>query len=151
MFRVAFLAVLAAATNPQDDKAPDLVHKELGKLQGSWTTATVTYNGKEYFGEGKPGLRFIFKGDTADVEGNDRVKKEYAKLRFKLNPDSKPALVDLTVTLGVQAEAIMEGIYELKDDELKICVKVFGIDRPTAFAAPAGSSTALVVLKRDKK
>jgi uncharacterized protein (TIGR03067 family) len=144
-----FAAALTAAVAPAADK-PDAAKQELDKLQGTWTTAALTYNGKDYFADGKPGFRFVFKGDVATVEGNDEVKKEYAKLRFKLDPEAKPRRLDLTVTAGVQKDAAIEGIYELKDDELKICVKVFGNDRPTEFEAPAGASIALLVLKREK-
>ena len=42
--------------------------------------------------------------------------------------------------------AVAEG----QDDELRLCAKVFGKDRPSEFAAPGGSSIALVVLKRVK-
>ena len=45
----------------------------------------------------------------------------------------------------------MEGIYQLKDDELKICLKVLGGDRPSEFNAPEGSSIVLMVLKRNKE
>lgn len=144
------LAGAAAGLAAADDKPADAAKKELEKLQGTWTTSALTYNGKDYFADGKTGFRFVFKGDVATVEGNDQVKKEYAKLRFKLTPETKPRQLDLTVTDGVQKDAAIEGIYELKDDELKICVKVFGNDRPTEFESPAGSSIALLVLKREK-
>jgi uncharacterized protein (TIGR03067 family) len=150
MCQVLFLAAALTVGAPTADKPSDAAKKELDKLQGAWTTTKVIYNGKEYFADGKPGLRFVFKGDAAAVEGNDEVKKEYARLRFKLDPEAKPRRVDLTITEGIQKDAALEGIYELKDDELTICVKVFGNDRPTEFEAPAGSSIALVVLKREK-
>jgi uncharacterized protein (TIGR03067 family) len=150
MCRVLLFAVALTASASGPDKQDDAVKKELKKLQGAWVSSSVTYNGKEYFADGKPGLRFVFKGDVATIEGNDAVKKEYAKLRVKLDPSTTPRLLDMTITEGVQKDAAMEGIYELKDDELKFCVKVFGNDRPTKFEAPAGSSIALVVLKREK-
>jgi uncharacterized protein (TIGR03067 family) len=60
-------------------------------------------------------------------------------------------LCDLTVSIGTQKDAKMEGIYEVKGDEFKLCVKVFGNDRPTTFDSPEGSSVALVVFKKEKK
>jgi uncharacterized protein (TIGR03067 family) len=93
---------------------------------------------------------FTFKGDEAVVEGNDAVKKEYAKIRVKLDLSTMPKSMDITVVGGVQKDAVIEGIYELKEDELKICAKVFGNDRPTGFSSPEGSSIFLLVLKRQK-
>jgi uncharacterized protein (TIGR03067 family) len=121
--------------------------KDLDKLQGTWVASQVTYNGKDH---NKLKLRFTIKKDQIVVEGTDDVKKEYAKIGFKLDASTKPHCIDITVMAGGQEGAKMEGIYELKDDELKICVKVFGMDRPNEFAAPEGASTALVVLKREK-
>ena len=40
-------------------------------------------------------------------------------------------------------------IFEVKDDELKICIG--STERPTAFATKTGSGDLLVVLKRDKR
>ena len=37
---------------------------------------------------------------------------------------------------------------QLKDDELRICAKVFGTDRPSEFKSPDGSSIVLLKLKK---
>ena len=95
-------------------------------------------------------LKFVFKGDQASVEGNAAVKKEYAKISFKLDPSTTPGCVDMTIGAGVQKDAVIEGIYQLKDDELRICARVFGKDRPIEFSSPEGSSIVLLVLKREK-
>jgi uncharacterized protein (TIGR03067 family) len=140
-------AVLFVATGaPQDDAGK----KELEKLKGVWTTETIEYNGKQHEKLAKQ-LRFVFQGNAATVEGNDQVKKEYAKFTFKLDPAATPRLFDLTIAAGVQKDAVMEGIYELKGDQLRICLKVLGQDRPTEFASPEGASIALLVLKREKQ
>ena len=38
--------------------------------------------------------------------------------------------------------------HHLKENELRICLKVFGKDRPAVFTSADGSSQALLVLKR---
>jgi uncharacterized protein (TIGR03067 family) len=130
------------------DAPKDASKEELAKLEGTWNTASLQYNGKDITEKYK--LKFVFKGDQASIEGSDAVKKEYPKIKFKLDPKATPASVDMTVAGGVQAEAVIEGIYELKDDQLKICAKVFGKDRPAEFSSPEGSSIVLIVLKREK-
>jgi hypothetical protein len=50
----------------------------------------------------------------------------------------------------VQKDAVLEGVYEVKGDDLKLCVMVFGKDRPTEFKSGEGSSVAMLTLKRQK-
>ena len=123
---------------------------EVKKLKGTWKTANLIWNGKDYLASGKKGFNFVFKGDVATIEGNDAVQKEYAKIRVKLDLSTMPKMMDITVLGGIQKDAVIESIYELKGDELKICAKVFGKERPSEFASPAGSSIALLVLKREE-
>jgi len=123
--------------------------KELAKFDGAWNVSEVTYNGKDH---SKLKFNFVFKGDEVVVEGDDKVKVEYARLKIKIDPATTPKTFDLTVGAGVQKGADMEGIYEFKGDELRICVRVFGgKDRPTEFKSPDGGSIVLMVLKRPAK
>ncbi|MBI3407783.1 MAG: TIGR03067 domain-containing protein [Planctomycetes bacterium] len=126
----------------------DVVKKDLKALQGAWAVEALEFNGKDLAGKHK--LTFIFKDDVATIEGDDAVQKEYAKIGFKLDPSTNPKCLDITVAGGVQKDAKIEGIYELKGDELRLCVLVFGNERPTEFKSPGGSSIALLTLKRKK-
>src|SRR5262245_16284978 len=146
---VAMTVVAMTAADEVSDKAA--IERELKKLEGIWNTTALTYNGKDFLANGKSGFNFVFKGNEAAIEGNDAVKKEYAKIRVKLDVTAKPKIMDITVAAGIQKDAVIEGIYELKDDELKICAKVFGNERPTEFSSPDGASIVLLVLKREKK
>jgi uncharacterized protein (TIGR03067 family) len=148
MYWLLTLAVLVAVAGADDPK--DAAKKELEQLQGTWTTTALTYNGKDFLADGKAPFRFAIKGEEAVIEGNDRVQKEYAKIRLQIDPAANPRVVDITVTGGVQKDAVVQGIYERKGDELRICARVFGNDRPTEFASPEGSSIVLLVLKREK-
>jgi len=143
LLSLVFTGLFLAAEPPKD-----AAKAELAKLQGSWTTASLQYNGKDITAKYK--LKFVFKEDQATIEGSDAVKKEYAKITFKLDPSTNPACVDMIIAGGTQKDAVIEGIYELKDDRLKICAKVFGKDRPGEFASAEGSSTVLLVLMREK-
>jgi uncharacterized protein (TIGR03067 family) len=127
---------------------PDPAKKDLDALQGEWNIAALEYNGQDLTGKYK--IVFVFKGDVATVEGDGAVRKEYAKITFKLDPSTNPKCVDLTIGDGVQKGAAMEGIYELKGDELRLCVKVLGKERPGEFKSPDGASVALLTLKRQK-
>lgn len=141
-------AVILGTSTAGDAKDKDPAKRDLDKLQGTWTATAVTYNGKDFLAESKAGLRFVFKGAEATVEASEAVKKEYAKIKVKLDPSTMPPIMDITVSAGTQLDAVIEGIYELKTDQLRICARVLGKERPTEFASPAGSSIVLLVLKR---
>jgi uncharacterized protein (TIGR03067 family) len=127
---------------------PDQAKKDLDALQGAWAVQSLEYNGKQL--KDKYKISFTCKENVMTVEGDGKVRKEYAKLALKLDPSTMPKCVDVTVVGGVQDAAKMEGIYEIKGDELWLCVKVFGQDRPTEFKSPDGSSIAFLTLKRRK-
>lgn len=143
---VVFTAGLLAA-----DDAKDAAKKDSQRLQGTWVPTSVQYNGKDLTDDNNGKFKLIFKGDQATVEGSDEVKKEYAKLTIKLDPSTTPKCLDIVVSGGAQKDAVLEGIYELKDDALKICAKVIGKERPGQFASPEGSSIVLAVFKREKQ
>jgi uncharacterized protein (TIGR03067 family) len=131
----------AAAVSQEADQ------KDEGKLDGVWVTVTLEYNGKDV-GQKYP-FRFNIKGNDCVIEGNDAVKKEYAKLKFKFDNTTTPKSVDISVVGGIQKDAVIEGIYEVKEGQLKICAKVLGNERPTKFESPGGSSVVLLVMKRE--
>lgn|ERR1019366_9584477 len=125
--------------------APDDQKKELAKFAGTWSLGELLYNGEDH---SKLNFKVTFKGNEGIVEGNDDVKREYARIKFKLDPSAKPKIMDITVAAGSQTDATMAGIYEFKDGELRMCVRVVGKDRPTEFASPEDSSIVLLVLKK---
>jgi uncharacterized protein (TIGR03067 family) len=129
-------------------RSKDGAKKDLAQFQGTWTAKVVTYNGKDFLAGGKGGFRFVIKDDVAVIEGNKAVKKEYARIKLKLDTSARPKLLDITVAGGIQTGAVIEGIYELKGDEWRICARVLGKERPLVFESPEGSSIVLLVLQR---
>jgi uncharacterized protein (TIGR03067 family) len=147
--RLASVCLLfGIAVFPGKAPEPDPPKKDLEAIQGAWAIEALEYNGKDL--KDKYKISFTVKKDVLIVEGDGNVRKEYAKLALKLDAGTTPKSVDLTVADGVQKDALMEGVYELKGDELRLCVRVFGKDRPTEFKSPEGSSIALLTLKRQK-
>jgi uncharacterized protein (TIGR03067 family) len=146
------LALLAAALLAVAGDAPkdDAAHKELDQFQGDWTAVSLQYNGKTY-PDVAGRLRLTFKDNTATVSGDEEVQKAYGRVSLHLDPKPSPKAVDVTVTAGAQEDAAFPGIYELKGDDLTLCVRVLGMERPREFAAPDGSGAAVLVLKRQKK
>jgi uncharacterized protein (TIGR03067 family) len=147
------LLILGAVLLPSAARAEDdnkaAVKKQLTAMQGTWVPTKLVYNGKDMLADGKLKFRWVQTGDRVVIEGNDAVKKEYAKLKLKLDLSSNPKLVDLMVDGGTQKGSVIEGIYELKAGQLRVCARVLGKERPTEFASPSGSSVVLMVLKRE--
>jgi uncharacterized protein (TIGR03067 family) len=147
IFRCVCLLIAVAAVSPLAGQ-PNQGKKELDALQGTWLVEALEYNGQDFKDKFK--FTLVIKGDVMAVEGDGEVKKDYAKMTLKVDPATKPKNIDLKVTAGGQLDVTMEGIYELKKDELQMCVTVFGLDRPTEFKSGDGSSIALLKLKRQK-
>jgi uncharacterized protein (TIGR03067 family) len=144
------LGVMVVVLLGAEEKKPAL-KGDLKKLQGTWKATSLTYNGEEVSTEGKGKLRLVFKGDVGTVEADKEVKKEYAKIKVKLDESVKPRIIDSTIQAGGQKGTTLEGIYKLEGDKLTFCVKVLGTDRPAKFESPAGESIALVVFERVKE
>lgn len=141
------VCVLVVALSVGIGRAGDDQKKDVDRFAGAWTVDGVTYDGVDH----KLKFKIVFKGNEGKVEGNDKIADQYGAVRFTIDPKASPKTIDLTISLGSQTDAKMRGIYELKGDELRVCVKVFGTDRPKEFEAPDGSSAALLVLKREAK
>jgi uncharacterized protein (TIGR03067 family) len=69
-------------------------------------------------------------------------------VKFKLDPAKKPKTIDMTAEKAKQEQVL--GIYELKDDDLKLCFAKGGGERPTEFISKAGTNQTVIVLKRVK-
>ena len=140
----AFSGIFAAAARyaavnagqAQDDKE---------KLQGTWEFVSSQFGGKEAQGpeaEQMKMLKYVFKGDklTAKTPG-----------QFTLDASKKPKQIDLKIDDGPENErGTWKGIYELKGDDLTLCMAPPNQDRPTAFESKEGELTVLLKLKRAK-
>jgi uncharacterized protein (TIGR03067 family) len=96
-----------------------------------------------------------FDGDKAEVQS--QLGPEVLTYRVSIDTSTSPKSLELvsidsenwlekqnTVTGSAGVDKAM-GIYKLNDDTLTICL---GSRMPDAFAAPAGSDRAIIVLKR---
>src|SRR5262245_3831976 len=126
-FTLLVMALGAIPTGPAGagGGGKDAAREAREELQGTWRASTVSYNGKDFYEKGQATFDFIVKGDEIIVQGNDAVKKEYARFKYKLDPSTMPKIFDLTVTGGIQLNVKMEGIYEVNGEEFKLCVRIF--------------------------
>ena len=139
-FLLAIVWLAAANVNAQDGAA-----KEQQRVQGSWTFVSVEMDGKNL--DRFEGAKAVIKGDGVSV----MFKQGFKFFRtFKVYTDTNPRCVDFLNADG-KGDA-SEGIYELKDNRLKILVNISygGKDRPTDFADKGKKGHIFYVLERQK-
>jgi uncharacterized protein (TIGR03067 family) len=117
-------------------------------MAGSWELLKVVADGKELPApEGKKRV-LVLEGTRYVVRLND---EKIGGGTLSVNPKTKPASIDVTPSEGENKDKVMPGVYEIKGDEMKVCVANPGKDRPKEFEAKADSGHVLVTYKRVKK
>jgi len=115
-----------AAISFADDAAEEAKKKVLDQLQGEWKAEKILVEGKD-IAENLQNQTFLFKGKEIIVRENGTNTDN--KLKFEIDIAAKPPLIDLQTKDGDK----LEGIFELKEDRLKICVSLQKGNRPTEF------------------
>jgi uncharacterized protein (TIGR03067 family) len=143
---VVVVASLAAGGALQGEGGKDAGEDVLKKIQGTWKFASQELEGKPRPKEELANQTITFDGDKWTVRRDGKVVQAGT---HKFDPGKKPAQVDAVVTEGEDKGSTMLGIYELKEDTLKVCFDPKGKERPTDFTSKAGRMTAVV--EREKK
>jgi uncharacterized protein (TIGR03067 family) len=140
------LAVLALVAVDAADADDEKVKKEREQLQGKWRVVAMEINNEKPPEEEAKKMLIVIKDDVLTAHFEDQNRSEEGTI--KIDPAVKPKIMDFTFTKGDQKDRKLEGIYELDKDDLKICIKLMGNDRPTEFKGAA--DTILLVMKREK-
>lgn len=114
------------------------------KFQGKWKAEKAVRNGEEAPAEELAKMSIVFKDNVAIPHEGENARDE---AEFTLDEKKKPKTIDIRPKQG--NEKLIEGIYELDGDTLKICFAKAG--RPSKFESTAGSDVMFIVLKRVKK
>lgn len=136
---LSFLAIPPLAGPADDAKAA---------LQGAWSAQSMKADGRDAPAEAVEKMRFTFKGDDLLLRGNFKSDKEDT-CTYTVDASKSPKQIDITMP---NAPAPAPGIYEIKGDELRICLRHANApgERPTEFVSTPGSKIVLIVLKKDK-
>ena len=132
----------AASAAPQSGKAkPGQAKTDQDRIQGVWIPRSLEKGGRPAPKEILTSTKMKFAGDK--LIADSRGKRE--EITFTLRPKRKPKEIDLLV-----GGRMVPGIYELRGDELKLCLNDPGQERPTEFKTAADSQQGLLVLRREK-
>jgi len=142
MLMVLMVGLLIAADGPQDDAAK----KELKTFQGTWILVSAERDGKKAADE--KAIKLIITGTKYSLTQESSAVIGH-RGTFLLDPAKKPKATDVTVTEGPDKGKTFLGIYELSNDDYKVCFAPAGKERPTEFSSKSGN--LLQTWKREKK
>jgi uncharacterized protein (TIGR03067 family) len=138
-FAVIILAgLLLAADNPSDQAVKD----ELAKLKGTWTIETVERNGMKM---NAISSQVVIADDKYTQKASGDAIEDGT---LKLDPSKKPPTIDLIIMSGADKGKKQVGVYELKDDVLRLCLALPGAEqRPMEID---GKKFIVFTLKKEK-
>jgi uncharacterized protein (TIGR03067 family) len=129
----------------------DAAKTELARFEGTWQVIGHETEGKPTDEDHWRTVQFVFKGDELTFLGDDVLSKKVAKIRLVVDPSTSPRVIDLKIVEGDFKGETLEGVYEIKDDVLRICFRNEEVkNRPLDFSTKAGANLVLFVLKRQK-
>lgn len=142
-----WLAMVAVGLLTAAD-AQDAARQDLDRFQGQWVLLSAEWDGKPTPGDEVKKFRLTIQGDSF-VLSKDSVVVSGGTL--KLDPTRKPKEVDETATAGPSKGKTFLAIYEIDDEQHRICFAAPGQGRPTEFSSTPGSGRLLQVWKRARK
>jgi uncharacterized protein (TIGR03067 family) len=149
MIKIIFFvcAILLAAPSRGEQTEPGQ-KTDQDRIQGEWSTSSVEQNGLLTSADelNANALKMIFKGQTLIMREKNKAGEETP---FVLDETKKPRTIDITVLPGDE-KLIMQGIYEIQGNQLKLCLSKGGVARPREFKTTVGSGLTLFVLKREQ-
>src|SRR5437764_1295876 len=144
--KVLLCLAASAALQVEPQAQPETtVEEELRRLQGSWQVETQEENGDKLAADDVKGRSILFGKDTFFIRHDNKVVQIGM---LKLNPSKTPRTVNAVIMSGDKKGDIMQGIYALDGDSLKICLDTEGQERPKEFKTAPKSGHLLYVLKR---
>ena len=128
------------------DAGDDAAKKDLEKFQGNWQLISMERDGKKTTPEDAKKITLTILGDKFILRKDAVTISEGT---MKLDATRKPKEIDETISTGPNKGKAFLAIYEIDDEQHKICFAAAGKDRPTSFSS--GSGQILQVWKREKK
>ena len=141
---VVALSLLSGFAVPAAQDAANDKDKKL--LQGKWQEVSLVEGGEESKVKSK---KFVtFDGDKVKITQGDQGDDILAAGTFIVDAGKTPKTIDLKGKDGAPLDRRATGIYQLKGDDLKLCLGKK--ERPTEFVSTAKNGHVVIVYKRVK-
>jgi uncharacterized protein (TIGR03067 family) len=147
----SILALLAVATLALAADGPRDEGKKPGPLEGTWKATSIEYNGEEVLGDSVKDLKVTLTAERFSVSGDAPEIERFARFSYKIDPKANPATLDLTFAGGEDKGVALNGIFQLKGDELELCLSLTPKERPKEFKSEAGTNVVRARFRREKK
>jgi uncharacterized protein (TIGR03067 family) len=154
------VAMLAFGGSAAQEKYSELFQKDFDGLQGNWEVTEFVVGGEDrLIKTGEEKQKNSHKNLVNFLRAQTNLPNDERIFSFNLDPTKTPKHIDLLgqVELGKSQRILVRGIYELKDDSLKVCIPILPMGetktsgvRPTEFKSPKGSNIGLIIMKRSK-
>jgi RNA polymerase sigma factor (sigma-70 family) len=147
------LTPLATAADDTKDAKETPAGKEAKWLAGEWRVRHVETDGEALFKDDDlKEARIVFKDNKAEVKGFEVIfVRDFS---FKLDPTKNPKEIDVTFLEGPEKGTTFEGIYLVRKDEMRICLRLMTpeLGRPKGYATVSGTTLYTFILEPvDKK
>jgi|SRR5579864_81701 len=134
---VVGLVSTTAVWGEEAQKKEATLKEELKRLEGTWRVIAVELGGKEIDrNEISPNNLLIFSGTKCSTVTGKRTIEG----TFTIDPSKSPKWIDVTRTSD---KVTWPGIYELKDDTIKVFLGTPGGQRPTEFKTREGTQQVI--------
>lgn len=132
----------ASTTEPQPSPANAATAQATDELAGRWKIVSLLKNGQEAIGPNGPTIEIQFANGRQIMSQNGQVLDDSG---YMLDPTTTPKSIDTIHGAGGGKTASTLGIYEVNQDEARLCMGS-GQARPKEFASTANYN--VTVLKR---
>jgi uncharacterized protein (TIGR03067 family) len=120
--------------------------EDIDLLQGTWFVSTLEVDGQKMNEAMLDAAQIVIKGSRFTSTGMGAVYEG----RIELDTSQKPGYLTMHFDAGPEKGNKNLGIYEMKNDKLRICLSTRGNERPTRFATKAGTGFALETLTKTR-
>jgi len=139
---MASILGLLIAANTGDDANK----KDLEKFQGNWSLISAERDGKKTPEEEAKKISLTIHGNKFILRKDGVIVSEGT---MTVDASKKPKEVTETITAGPNKGKVFSAIYEIDDDQHRVCFAAPGKERPMSFSSSNGQ--LLQVWRRDKK
>ncbi|MGV3722330.1 MAG: TIGR03067 domain-containing protein [Actinomycetota bacterium] len=145
--RAFWTAVLAFAVTAPVARAAEPA-KEAVSLDGSWKVVALKSGDEEAPAEAFQWWRWEIKGKTIIISAEGEEPMELVAV---IDAAKSPGAIDITALNGDTKGKTAKGIFELKQERLRVCLGGPGVEGPRPTEFDGGVGKGLITLERIKK